>query len=95
MSFTLPEKRLIDKNYFIIIRTDITFYEIKSRNTGHCWIIKKIVSNTSKPIQVYHKHSNNTLYYHKHKLTTSVKNAISTIVNHDIFVLKQAAYISF
>jgi len=89
MCFTIPEKRLIDNRYFSIIRSDITFYEIKSRDSGHYWIIKKISSDTSNPIQVFHKHSNGISYYHRHKLTFSVKDAIKIIMEHDVYVVSQ------
>ena len=87
MLFTIPEKRLLYDRYFSIIRSDTTFFEIRSKNTGHYWIIKKMLSNTYKPIQVYHKHSYEVPYYHKHKSTISVNNAISIIMEHDKFVL--------
>ena len=39
--FTNSEKKLLGGGYFIIIREEEKFIEVKSRNTGHCWMIFK------------------------------------------------------
>jgi hypothetical protein len=85
--FTIPERRLLNAGYFTIIRSDETFYEIKSKNTGHYWIVKKQNSSPSVPIQVYHKHSLQIPYYHKQRSTNTVQRAIEIIKEHDAFAM--------
>lgn len=63
------------------------FYEIQSINTSHLWIIKKVYNCTSVKIHVYHKHSSNIPYYHRHLTTYSVKKAVLLIKKHDIYIL--------
>ena len=48
--FTNSEKKLLGGGYFIIIREEEKFIEVKSRNTGHCWMIfkKRLVSVLQK-----------------------------------------------
>jgi len=75
------ELNLVNREFNLIRETD-EFKEFQSRETMHCWIIKKL-HNVSKPIQVYHKHTMTTKYYHKHLSTTNVKNAVFKIVKHD------------
>lgn len=42
-----------------------------------------------KPIDLYHKHTKTTQYYHKHWQTFSVKSAVNSIKKHDDFVLNR------
>lgn len=83
--FYIPEKRMIKSGYFIIIREVEGYIEIISKNTRHCWIIKKIDSR--KPIRLYHKHSITEMYYHKHGEFISVRKAIDEIKSHDLYCL--------
>lgn len=63
------------------------FYEIQSKNTKHCWIIQKHNFKEKAPIRIYHKHTLNTPYYHRHGFAYSVKSAIQFIKGHDNYVL--------
>jgi len=71
----------------LLIRSDDTFYEIKSKNTNHLWIIKKNLSSNHL-IHLYHKHSVDMQYYHKQKSVNTVRFAIDMIKSHDDFVMK-------
>ena len=42
--FTSKEVRLITQDYFRLIRITEDYYEVQSKNTGHCWVIKLLVS---------------------------------------------------
>ena len=39
--FSTSEKRQLGDEYFIIIREEERYIEVKSKNTGHCWMIFK------------------------------------------------------
>ena len=43
--FTNYEKKLLGDDYFTIIREEEKFIELKSKNTGHCWLIFKQTYN--------------------------------------------------
>jgi hypothetical protein len=88
--FTLPDKKLLNNSYFSIIRSCEEFFEIKSNNTSHCWIINKVTSQSSFPISHYHKHNFYDVYYHLHsdKLFT-VRSALEMIYKHDKYVLSK------
>ena len=64
--FSRNEKSILSDNYFLIVREEEKFIEIMSKNTGHCWIIYKKSGVADKPIDLYHKHTKATQYYHKH-----------------------------
>lgn len=87
--FSRNEKSILSDNYFLIVREEEKFIEIMSKNTGHCWIIYKKSGVADKPIDLYHKHTNTTQYYHKHWQTFSVKSAVDSIKKHDDFVLNK------
>ena len=42
------------------------FIEVKSKNTGHCWMIFKKTYDQIKPVILYHKHKANDEWYHEH-----------------------------
>jgi hypothetical protein len=81
----------LDPSYFTFIRSNEIFIELKSKNTGHCWCIKKISYINSKRIQVFHKHSFENPYYHKQKNTYAMKEAIEIIKKHDSYILSQSS----
>ena len=87
--FSRNEKSILSDNYFLIVREEEKFIEIMSKNTGHCWIIYKKSGVAGKPIDLYHKHTKATQYYHKHWQTFSVKSAVNSIKKHDDFVLNK------
>lgn len=86
--FTNSEKRLLGGGYFAIIREEEKFIEVKSRNTGHCWMIFKKTYDQDNPVVLYHKHTANTDWYHDHWKTCMVKSAVASIKSHDDYVLK-------
>ena len=85
--FTNAEKRLIEKNYFIILRETEDYIEIKSKNTKHLWIIQKHSFVDDKKIYLYHKHSEKNKYYHKHWQCYTVRQCVGSIKNHDKYVI--------
>ena len=91
--FTNYEKKLLGGGYFTIIREEERFIELKSKNTGHCWLIFKQTYNKDRPVVLYHKHTSTTKHYHKHWQTWNVKMAVNTIKEHDDYVLENPNYI--
>jgi hypothetical protein len=90
--FTLPDKRLLNNSYFSVIRSCDDFFEIKSNNTGHCWIINKVISKTSFPITLYHKHNIKEAYYHlQSDKCSTVRSALDIIYQHDEYILNKGA----
>ena len=86
--FTNYEKKLLGDDYFTIIREEEKFIELKSKNTGHCWMIFKQTYNKDRPVVLYHKHTADTKWYHEHWKTYTVKKAVASIKSHDGYVLK-------
>lgn len=86
--FTQNEKRLLGGGYFIIIWEDERFIEVMSKNTGHCWMVFKKTYDHDKPVVLYHKHTEDTKWYHEHWKTCTVKKAVASIKSHDDYVLK-------
>lgn len=86
--FKKSEKKLLGGGYFTIIREEEKFIEVKSKNTGHCWMIFKKTYDRDKPVVLYHKHTLNTKWYHEHWKTCTVKSAVASIKSHDGYVLK-------
>ena len=84
--FTQKDIRLCSDPYFTVLRMCLedNYIELKSKNTSHCWIIKKIAAKTT----LYHKHSETDAYYHKHSLMFTVSQAIEQIKSHDTYVLE-------
>lgn len=91
--FTHSEKKLLGGGYFTIIREEEKFIEVKSRNTGHCWMIFKKTYDQDKPVVLYHKHGKTDAWYHEHWKTRTVKSAVSNIKSHDDYVLSNPNYI--
>ena len=83
--FTQKECRLLSAPYFRLVRQTDTFYEIQSKNTGHFWIIKKTQTAQQNPIIIYHKHTRETPYYHKHGKARNVQSALQQIKSHDVY----------
>lgn len=87
--FTKKERRSFGENYFSVIREEERFVELMSRNTEHCWMIFKKLSQTQRPIVLYHKHTKDTQYYHKQRELWNVANAVEDIKQHDDYILKK------
>lgn len=83
--FSKNEQRLIDTDYFEIIRVSDYYIEIKSKNTKHMWIIHKHRFEDDNGIYLYHKHSNKDPYYHFHRSQKTVRACLLDIYGHDRF----------
>lgn len=83
--WTSKEQKILNDPYFQVLRITERYYELKSRNTGHFWIIQK--QYTGKyPVVLYHKHSDKITYYHRHRNTYSVRDAVAEIKEHDQYI---------
>ena len=81
-------------NYQVIRITD-DYIEFRSRNTWHCWIIKKEPDSVRRkyPYTVYHKHKS-TDYCHRHWQSYSVEKCVESIADHDNYVMRVEPLIS-
>lgn len=50
-------------------------------------MIFKKVSQSERPVTLYHKHHQKDKYYHKHYETITVKRAVENIMGHDRYVV--------
>ena len=84
--WTKDERKSLKDIYFEVLRITDRYYDLRSRNTGHQWIIiKQRTGNYS--IILYHKHTRDVAYYHRQCGTHTVKQAITIIKKHDTYVL--------
>lgn len=51
-------------------------------------MIFKKVSQSDRPVILYHKHHQKEKYYHKHYVTITVKRAVDNIMGHDRYVVE-------
>ena len=73
---------------YAIIRLNDELCQLRSRNTGHCWMIWKNYNADPFRIELYHKHHRQDKYYHQQRRQVcSVRNAIRIIKEHDRYVL--------
>ncbi len=91
--FTNSEKKLLGGGYFTIIREEEKFIEVKSRNTGHCWMIFKKTYDQDKPVVLYHKHGKTDAWYHEHKRGWMVGEMVKEIKKHDKYVIAHPNYL--
>ena len=84
--FTAKERALLTSPYFRLVRKTDDFYEIQSRCTKHCWVVQKL-SHDRYPVLIYHKHTRETAYYHKHGHADTVSSAVRQIKSHDVWQL--------
>ena len=71
--------KLFGGGYFTIIRIEENYIEMVSNNTRHQWIIFKRSIDSNKPVTLYHKHTADTKYYHKHWETWTVAMVVESI----------------
>lgn len=90
--FTQKDIKLLEQPYFQVMRTTESFYEIQSKNTKHCWIIRKPAKSGKMAVQLHHKHTIKTAYYHNHAYAINVKHAVKLIKGHDDYVLHPERY---
>ena len=86
--FSNKEMKLFGGGYFTIIRIEENYIEMVSNNTRHQWIIFKRSIDSNKPVTLYHKHTADTKYYHKHWETWTVAMVVESIKNHDTYVIE-------
>lgn len=86
--FTNKEMKLLGGVYFTIIRIEEKYVELVSNSTRHQWVIYKNSIDSDKPVTLYHKHTADTRYYHKHWETWSVAKAVESIKGHDAYVIE-------
>lgn len=86
--FTNKEMKLLGGGYFTIIRVKEKYVELVSNSTRHQGIIYKNSIDSDKPVTLYHKHTADTRYYHKHWETWSVTKAVESIKGHDAYVIE-------
>ena len=91
--FTNSEKKLLGGGYFIIIREEERYIEVKSKNTGHCWMVFKKSYAPERPVVLYHKHSSRDAWYHEHEKVWTVLEAVRSIKMHDVYVVKHPHYL--
>lgn len=87
--FTRKEEQLLHDSYFSIIRETEQYVEVRSKNTGHCWNILKNTFEAKQHVILYHKHTEQAKYYHKHREYRTVTEAIDQIKGHDSYILEQ------
>lgn len=85
--WTKDERQSLKDVYFEVLRITDRYYELKSRNTGHYWIIIKQQAGDF-PVILYHKHTGSIAYYHKQCGVYTVKQALIKIKKHDTYVLR-------
>lgn len=87
--FTTVEMRLFNDDYFTIIRTEENYIEVLSNNTKHQWVILKKPQDLGMSVILYHKHSSEKKYYHKHWKARSVKKVVEKLKEHDVYVMEK------
>lgn len=79
---------VIDKGYFnIIIASNTDDITLQSKNTGHYWYFHFTGVSGDRAYIVYHKHKFSHPY-HQHCYCNSLKQVISSIQSHDLWVLR-------
>ena len=87
-TFNKRDIALISEEYFEIINITSCYIELRSKCTGHCWIIHKMGYSDKFPYWLYHKHKKNVQCYHLQRKKCSIKSAIKEIENHDVYNIK-------
>lgn len=80
------EKRALSSKYFEIFVVDDYDVVLKSRNTGHYWVIRCTGELGPQSVIIFHKHHLKD-EYHLHEKTGSLQEAIRRIQGHDRFQL--------
>ena len=84
-TFNKKDMELISKDYFEIIKAAPCYIELRSKCTGHCWIIHKMGYSDKFPYWLYHKYKIEDQYYHLQRKKGSIKSIIEEIKEHDLF----------
>ena len=84
-TFNKRDMELISKEYFEIIKTAPCYIELRSKCTGHCWIIHKMGYSDKFLYWLYHKYSREKQCYHLQRKKGSIKSTIKEIFEHDLY----------
>ena len=84
-TFNKRDMELISKEYFEIIKTAPCYIELRSKCTGHCWIIYKMGYSDKFPYWLYHKHKSEELCYHLQRKKNSIISITKEIEKHDMY----------
>ena len=90
--FTKKQLSFLEKsNNYQVIRLTDDYIEFRSRNTWHCWIIKKEPDSVRRkyPYTVYHKHKS-TDCYHRHWQAYSVEKCVESIADQAVIIFMLA-----
>lgn len=92
--FTKKQLSFLNNSNYQLIRITDDYVEFRSRNTCHCWIIKKEPASFELryPYTIYHKHKL-TDYYHRHWQSDSVEKCAQSIEEHDNYVMRVGSMI--
>ena len=87
--FTKKQLSFLNNSNYQLIRITDDYVEFRSRNTWHCWIIKKEPASFELryPYTIYHKHKS-TDYYHRHGQSYSMEKCAMSIKDHDDYVMR-------
>jgi len=84
-TFNKRDRELISKDYFEIIKVAPCYIELRSKCTGHCWIIHKMGYSDKFPYWLYHKHNREQQCYHLQRKKGSINSIIVEIKTHDSY----------
>lgn len=84
--FSEDHLKMIDRAYFSVIFADSHDVTIKSMNTGHYWYLHCTDYPTEESCLIFHKHRYQHPY-HNHGRANSLRQAVRSIKNHDIWQL--------
>lgn len=87
-TFNKRDMELISKEYFEIIKRASCYIELRSKCTGHCWIIYKPGYAEKYNFWLYHKHGKEDQCYHLHRRKKHLEMVIREIQNHDLYQVK-------
>lgn len=80
--FSTAELKVLDPEYFSIIRMDDYDVSVMSKNTRHYWYIHNTGYADESNVVVFHRHKS-AHPYHLHMRADSLKQAVRSIKGHD------------
>ena len=92
--FFKNELSLLCNPYFVLLRKTDKFIEVRSVNTGHCWILQRTSYTKDLSVVIHHKHSITDSYYHIHGQAKTVDLSVRVIKKHDNYVLRRREVVS-
>ena len=73
----------VDKKYFDVIRTSDQDVILRSKNTGHWWLIRC----SDEGCVLFHKYKKKD-QFHLQMIAPSFRQAVRNIKNHDIWIME-------